>query len=162
MKNPVYTLLSSLKHPQRDEVLKDVKRTEKKVFPALERMDFDAELRKNNTEMAFAIENSGPNFVMLGYALFSRTKRTVNLHKICVLQSYRNQGIGKSLLSSLIRDMKRQNCLEIALWVDDKRMVARRLYETHGFIEKQRLDNYYGPGRTAIQMRCVLELHEPS
>jgi ribosomal protein S18 acetylase RimI-like enzyme len=52
--------------------------------------------------------------------------------------------------------LRDERCQDVHLWVDADREAARRLYLGSGFKERERVDDYYGPGRTGIKM--VLDL----
>ncbi|KAI5308320.1 hypothetical protein KEM55_006018 [Ascosphaera atra] len=99
-----------------------------------------------------------PNIV--AYAVYVRLRTTALLHKVCVAEPYRGRGLGKRLLSHIIRERlggaSGGGCQSVTLWVDEGRPVARRLYEGCGFEEVERVEGYYGPGRNGCRM--VLDL----
>ena len=59
-----------------------------------------------------------------------------------------------------IEKLRRQNCEQLWLWVDEMRVPARRLYEGLGFSDENRLTDYYAPGRVGVRM--VLSLLPPT
>lgn len=135
-----------------------VRQAEKKTFPRHEALDFDHELRKNNTDLVIILrEGLIPSAqALVGYSVFSRNKRTVLLHKVCILKEYRRQGFAKRLLEMQQEKYRRQGCEKIQLWVDEKRMSAKGLYTGLGFIRTNQVENYYALGRTGIQMVLLL------
>lgn len=134
----------------------DIKRLEKKTFPQSEAFDFDAELKKRNIKVLVAVRLPLPAFPSsaetVGYLVYQRTKRVTLLHKICVAQSWRRKRIGKGLLEELIRIVAAEGCDVIQLWVDEAREPARKLYSSCGFGQTNVVMDYYGPGRTGLQM----------
>ncbi|KLJ07091.1 hypothetical protein EMPG_17414 [Blastomyces silverae] len=98
---------------------------------------------------------------IIAYALYVRQKSTALLHKVCVAEPFRGQGVGRQLLTyvieqSLCPQRGGGGCLAVQLWVDEKREVARALYAGCGFVEVEGVEDYYGPGRRGLRM--VLEL----
>ncbi|OJD23180.1 hypothetical protein ACJ73_05469 [Blastomyces percursus] len=99
---------------------------------------------------------------IIAYALYVRQKSTALLHKVCVAEPFRGQGVGRQLLTYVIEQSlcpqrgAGRGCLAVQLWVDEKRAAARALYTGCGFVEVEGVEDYYGPGRKG--MRMVLEL----
>jgi RimJ/RimL family protein N-acetyltransferase len=54
---------------------------------------------------------------------------------ICVSEFYRGEGLGKQMMSELIRHGKEKGLKEIKLIVDTDNAVARAMYEKFGFVE---------------------------
>ncbi|KAL9045943.1 MAG: hypothetical protein Q9214_001106 [Letrouitia sp. 1 TL-2023] len=146
-----------LKIPTGD-VLDQLKRAERKNFPRNEILDFDLELKKNNTELVVMLDSASEDLghVLAGYMVLAYLSKKALLHKICVVEKYRGQGVAKKLLRMEKERMARRGCAMVQLWVDEARLPARRLYSKAGFEEVGRVQDYYGPGRTAIKM--VLDL----
>lgn len=150
--------LSPVPAVNKNEILAQVVRAEKKAFPKIEVFDFDRELRKRNTELICLLDFANPNEAYVAaYLVYVRIQRTTLLHKICVLEKFRRQGIARKLLQKLQDELKAQGCEEIQLWVDEARIPARSLYASIGFEEMDRVDDYYGPGRTGIKMALQLQ-----
>lgn len=60
------------------------------------------------------------------------------------------------MIVALQGDLVKSKSEAIDLWVDENRTPARKLYSLHGFQECQRVENYYGRGRTG--MKLILKL----
>ncbi|KAF2742440.1 hypothetical protein M011DRAFT_481730 [Sporormia fimetaria CBS 119925] len=86
--------LVSLSLKDRASVLQRVCKIERKTFPSSEALDFDSELRKKNSTMLLALEDGNPTEVC-GYLVFVRMKKVALLHKVCVVESKRRQGVAK-------------------------------------------------------------------
>lgn len=139
----------------RETAFLKVKRIEKKTFPRIEAFDFDAECKKANTRLLVALydekfEDSYPTVV--GYLVYLRIRRTTLLHKICVTQECRRNGVASTLLSHMIEDVQDSASGSVHLWVDTKREAALNLYTRHGFTITETLADYYAPGRDAHKM----------
>lgn len=133
----------------------EIRRLEKKTFPQSEAFEFDAELKKRNTKVLVVIdeaESKSASTAAVGYLVYQRTKRTTLLHKICIAQQWRGQGIGKMLLADLIRTVAAEGCDAVQLWVDEAREPARNLYTSSGFEQVDCVADYYGAGRTGLKM----------
>lgn len=140
------------------DLLTWVKHAEKRVFPRNEVFDFDAELKKHNTELMIILDEALlPNSAaLIAYSVLAHHKRTVLLHKVCVLDNYRRQGVARRILELQKERLGCRNCESIQLWVDEKRKPAVCLYAGLGFKEVDRLEDYYAPGRTGIRMLLSL------
>lgn len=59
-------------------------------------------------------------------------------------------------MQELLEAVRKGGAERVLLWVDEGRGPARGLYEKCGFVEVERLVDYYGPGRTAVKMEALL------
>lgn len=143
-------------------VLPQVERAEKKNFARHEAFDFHLELKKRNVDLVIMLKGDSISLretpMVAAYSVFVHSKpgNFVNLHKICVLDDFRRQGIAKKILTTQTQKYKNRGCSKIQLWVDEQNMPARSLYESAGFQETNKVDDYYAPGRTGLQMSLDL------
>lgn len=152
--------LATIDRKHTNNLIASVKRLEKKSFPGSEALDFDTELKKRNTHLVCAIENAsviGEGISLIAYLVYARMKRTVLLHKLCVLQEHRGNGIGRQMMTWLMVELTKKGCESIQLWVDESRKPARALYASLGFEEVDYVVDYYAPGRAGFKM--ILHLH---
>lgn len=166
-------------------LLSAIKSAEKKTFPASEVYDFETEIKKQNTTLLVAYrpsttpqstvtasvrkdklkkpkgkappQSSSSETQLLGYALYIRTKTLTRLHKICVLEAFRKQGVGKALVERTIEEVRRSGAQQMDLWVDPQREPARALYKSAGFEDQQLEKDFYCKGRDAWRMSLTLE-----
>ena len=107
-----------------------------------------------NTAHYIAAEFEGK---LIAYAGIFYVADVADIHTITVDSDHWRKGIGRELLKRLIdwaRVKKAQAVmLEMRLGNDQ----AAPLYESFGFVEISRRDNYYGPGLTAVVMRKELK-----
>ncbi|KAK4946662.1 hypothetical protein LTR66_014263 [Elasticomyces elasticus] len=152
-------LLGTFSKPTQDQLISDIKRIEKKTFPQSEALDFDAELKKRNTRVFVALSacKDGIRPQVKGYLVYLRLRRTTLMHKICVVEQHRQEGIGKAMISALLQRLRNEGSDTTQLWVDESRLPARRLYASCAFHQVDHVVDYYGPGRTGLKM--VHELH---
>ncbi|MCJ1389246.1 hypothetical protein MMC18_002102 [Xylographa bjoerkii] len=142
----------------RDSDLMDrIQKAERKTFPKGESLDFKQELRKTNTELMVVLFDVDDKKSLAAYMLYARLHKITLLHKVCVLENYRRQGLARNLLSRLRERLQCQGCEKLQLWVDEARQPARGLYESLGFEIVTRAEDYYSPGRTGLKM--VLEIY---
>ena len=146
----------------RQAVLPQVERAEKKNFARHEAFDFHLELKKRNVDLVIILKDDGilpgePPMV-IAYFVFVHSKpgNVVMLHKICVLDDFRRQGIATKILATQAARYTSRGCSKIQLWVDEQNMPARSLYESAGFQEMNRVENYYARGCTGLQMALEL------
>ena len=140
------------------ELLKGVSKAERKTFPRNEAMAFESELRKPNFELILIVKDMvGKNLpVLVAYVAISRTKGKALLHKVCVLEEFRRQGIAIRVLQMQIEKLKAQGCEIIQLWVDVHREPANHLYCQLGFVEVHIVEDYYAPSRVGMKMELCL------
>ena len=139
------------------QVLPQVGRTERKTFPHSEAMAFESELQKPNFELTLIVEETPAQPTLVAYAGITRTKGTALLHKLCVVEAMRNQGIATNLLRLQIKKLELQGCDGVQLWVDESRESAKHLYDNFGFNVIRRVKDYYGPGRCGLRMILRLD-----
>ena len=97
---------------------------------------------------------------LLGYAGLNKLP-TVNqseVQTIAVSQTARGQGLGRDLMTHLIDESRRANCLEMFLEVRADNTVAQKLYEKLGFEQIDIRKRYYQPDNVdAHVLRLTLE-----
>jgi len=140
-------------------LLDAVKRTEKQTFPTGEAFQFDSELAKRTTNLYCAYLHTAVAILpyqLCGYVVYLRTKALTRIHKVCVVESLRGNGVGRFMMAKVIEELRRSGAGEVDLWVDEAREPARGLYKACGFEEMESVENYYGRGRTGIRMKLEL------
>ena len=94
---------------------------------------------------------------IVGYIIYWRLPKEVDIHNLAVHSAYRRQGIGRSLLSSAIDSAKGQGSNRVTLEVRKSNQAAQELYHSLGFVERGVRKGYYSDdGEDALVM--VLEL----
>lgn len=157
---PIISDIHSLKRNEALEILTQISRVEKKTFPTNEAFSFGEELwrKKPNTRVLYASQaREGASSELVAYAVYVRQKGIALLHKVCVIESCRRQGLGRLLMSYIQERLRKEGCQVIQLWVDKAREPARALYRRCGFEEREEIPDYYAPGRTGIRMTLDLE-----
>lgn len=154
--------IHSLGRTQAIEVLSQITRLEKKSFPTSEAFPFGEELwrKKPNTKVLYVTRTSQvaqSQTPLIAYALYVRQKGTSFLHKFCVAEDFRRQGVGMQLMKYIRSRLRREGCQYIHLWVDRARGSARSLYVRNGFEEHEEFPDYYAPGRDGVKMVLDLE-----
>ncbi|DAA76313.1 TPA_exp: Acetyltransferase, GNAT family [Trichophyton benhamiae CBS 112371] len=163
--------LRSLSQDAAAAVLAQVARIERRTFPPSEALTLDLSLcRKPSSRLFFSRTDSAASAAsdtssassasstVAGYVFYVRMKDKALLHKLCVEAGHRGRGIGGSLLAAVEEQLRREGCRTVHLWVDAERAAARRLYQRRGFEETRTVQDYYGPGRTGINMVLCLDL----
>jgi ribosomal protein S18 acetylase RimI-like enzyme len=157
----VHSDIHSLKRNEASEILAQISRVEKKTFPTNEAFVFGEELwrKKPNTRVLYStrVNDDATRPSLVAYAVYVRQKGIALLHKVCVIEAYRRQGVGQQLMSFIQERLRKEGCQYIQLWVDQAREPARALYRRCGFEEREVIPDYYAPGRTGIRMVLDLE-----
>ena len=93
---------------------------------------------------------------LIAYAGIFYVADVADIHTITVVADQRRKGIGRELLKRLIDWARVKKAQAIMLEMRLGNDQARPLYESFGFIEISKRENYYGPGLTAVVMRKEL------
>lgn len=80
---------------------------------------------------------------VLGYAIVLEVLDEATLMDIAVAKKHRGEGVGKSLLQSVIEISRQRKIREIWLEVRQSNRAAISLYETHAFKHIETRKNYY-------------------
>lgn len=148
--------LKKLPRNQRDQALVDIQRMEKHNFPTHEAMTFDSALVAKSKVSVLMVRGDDATVPILAYAVCIRQHRKLLFEKLCVHEKYRRNGYATAILSFVIDLALRTACTTIDLWVDETRLIAKMLYQQHGFTIRDRMENYYCPGRNAFKMSLDL------
>lgn len=131
---------------------------EKKSFPTNEALTFNAKfLSKPNTRTLY-VADPRVQFSVIAYCVCTRFRSALILHKLCVADCFRNQGVGKFLLAQVLKHAERTACSNLELWVDPARVTAINLYTNAGLSQQYAVRNYYAPGRDGIKMSIQLPI----
>ncbi len=93
---------------------------------------------------------------LIAYAGIFYVADVADIHTLTVVADHRRKGIGRELLKRLIDWARAKKAQAIMLEMRLGNDAARPLYESFGFIEISKRENYYGPGLTAVVMRKEL------
>ena len=106
-------------------------------------------------ECCIVAEDSGG---VLGYAiaLISPSRDKSWLLSLGVLPEAKGRGAGRRLTESIIDILRALTVPSVWLTVDPDNAPAVSLYRSLGFLEKERYDDYFGPGENRILMELVL------
>jgi tRNA threonylcarbamoyl adenosine modification protein YeaZ len=94
---------------------------------------------------------------LIAYAGIFYLAEVADIHTLTVVADHRRKGIGRELLKRLIDWARVKSAQAVMLEMRIGNDQARPLYESLGFIEISRRENYYGPGLTAVVMRKELK-----
>lgn len=75
---------------------------------------------------------------------------------IDVLPKYRRRGVGLTLLRSVEEEFKKVGVKVCYLEVREDNVAAMRLYRKAGYVEFERLENYYSRGRHGVRLEKTL------
>ena len=93
---------------------------------------------------------------LIAYAGIFYVADVADIHTLTGVADQRRKGIGRELLKRLIDWARVKKAQAIMLEMRLGNDAARPLYESFGFIEISKRENYYGPGLTAVVMRKEL------
>lgn len=91
---------------------------------------------------------------LLGYAGVAVNRPTADIQTVAVSPTAQGQGLGRVLMTELVRAAADGDATELLLEVRDDNLAAQKLYLASGFEQIARRRNYYQPGNTdALIMR---------
>ena len=99
-----------------------------------------------------AAKGEGGSEELVGYLVFQRLKRQVWLHKLATVEAERGKGVASAMMAAMREHVGRGGAESVVLWVDEGNAVARGVYAAWGFEEAERVEGYYGEGRTGVKM----------
>ncbi|TVP86107.1 MAG: GNAT family N-acetyltransferase [Acholeplasmataceae bacterium] len=147
--------------PATPEDLNTLWEIEKASFDKVRRMSFESlkhSLKTKNQDV-FLVESDG---LPVAYAILFRYQNTHRLYSIAVLEHYRSQGIGKTLMNHMLGVSKTQGFSRITLEADATNHDLLRFYESFGFKVVKELKDYYGPALPAYRMSFDFEVDMPA
>lgn len=106
-------------------------------------------------ECCIVADDSG-SVVGYGIALISPSRDRSWLLSLGVLSRAKGQGIGRRLTETLLDILRGLAVPSVWLTVEPGNMPAVSLYRSLGFTEKERRDDYFGPGESRIVMTLSL------
>ena len=89
-------------------------------------------------------------------SLYGTERKRGYIAMLAVDKSYRGKGLGSSLVSKIIDQMKILECDEIALEAEHNNTGALALYTRLGFIKDKRLKRYYMNGVDAFRLKLFI------
>jgi len=135
-----------------NDVLNAIQSLERRTFPSSESLSILTETSKRNTQLLYAQSSSE----IVGYLLYINTSSGLRIHKVCVAEAFRRQGIASRMVRQVC-EMAQKAGKDVDLWVDEERVPARQCYTACGFAQAgEVVVDYYGSGRNGIRMiwRC--------
>ncbi len=137
--------------PMTYQDLDEVCLIEKKTFPSpWSKKIFESELAKGDLAIYLVAKISGK---VVGYTGLFRVLDEGHIANLAVERGYRRQGIGSSLIFSLIKRAIRSGIKYLTLEVRESNQPAQELYEKFGFHKEGVRINYYSDtGEDAIVM----------
>ena len=101
-----------------------------------EENNFSEEEWKRRVKNAlFAVSNNKPiGVIVCIQEEKSRTKHVANIYSVYVSPQFREQGVGKQLMSAILNKInKNQTIVKVKLMVNPLQKAAVHLYQSHGF-----------------------------
>ena len=96
--------------------------------------------------------------MIAGFILTERVGELAHIITLDVLESFRRQSVGSLLLQAAEREAASQGVTSMYLETATTNKAAIALWKKHGYRETATIENYYGRGRNAFEMRKRLEL----
>jgi ribosomal-protein-alanine N-acetyltransferase len=138
--------------------LSAVLRLDRQVYPQPWPAYFFRRLLRANAE-CWVYEGRG---AVIGYAIMQYHQEWAHIMNICIAATYRRQGLGRRMMSHLMRAAHRHGAKRAWLEVKPTNRAAIALYQSMGYQFAKRKKGYYrfGPQRQhdALVMWCRLDM----
>lgn len=109
-----------------------------------------------NDSTFYQMKKASLNEQVVGfYCLIFDNEKTPDLVDIAVSKAYQNKGIGAAMMLDILQNLPEMT-ETISLTVRISNKPAVKLYKKFGFVEAERVDDYYGNGESALKMKLVL------
>ncbi len=130
--------------------LEKVSAIEQEIFS--DPWSFNAFRTDLNNDMAFPLVVEFEDSV-IGYTNLYMVTGKIQIGNFAVAPGYRHRGVAKKMMSEILKIAGNHNCNSIFLEVRESNKPARILYESFGFKQSGRRNNYYvNPRETAMLM----------
>jgi len=102
---------------------------------------------KNHPSKLVLLAKDGDHVVglcgsFINFATFS-VKPFINIHDVIVTSTYRNKGVGRKLLESLVERAREMGCSKVTLEVREDNHNAKYLYNSLGFYDAEPRQYYW-------------------
>jgi ribosomal-protein-alanine N-acetyltransferase len=110
----------------------------------------------NQHSTVYGLRNAGE---VVGFVVCHTVLDEAHLLNVAIAKAYRGQGLGRELLKGVLEDLNLRTVRWVTLEVRRSNHVAKRLYESLGFLEVGVRKQYYtDDGEDGITMRLDMVL----
>ena len=107
---------------------------------------------ENGGQVFFALENK----IAIGtVAMIKSSDDRFELAKMTVQEGFRGKGIANMLMNECLKFAKQKNAREIFLISNDSLIIARNLYDKHGFKEVELDSQKYDRGNVKMNLKIT-------
>jgi [ribosomal protein S18]-alanine N-acetyltransferase len=136
---------------------------------AMDQVCFPRTIAYGRREMKSYLQSEGSHCIVAeitgtvaAFILTERDAEIAHIITLDVLESFRRQSVGSLLLQAAEREAASQGVTSMYLETATTNKAAIALWKKHGYRETATIENYYGRGRNAFEMRKRLELKSQS
>lgn len=155
--------MSPISDCSKREILLKESRNKPQTFYLLDKLIFSNPWSKKIWKSSLEQNNSQHYMILYqkkiaGFLSLSliRSERSIELHKIGILKSFRKKGIAELSLSGLHDQLRSMGVVQILLEVSDQNQAALGLYKKCGYEVYHRRKQYYADRSNALCMRKAL------
>lgn len=114
---------------------------------------FEFEIEKNAYSYPRVLEKAGQ---IVGYIIYWVIFERAEIASIAIDPAFRGQGLSHLLMDYSLQAVKDLGAETFLLEVRPSNTSARHLYESHGFVFLNRVENYYSDGEDALVLSLGL------
>jgi ribosomal protein S18 acetylase RimI-like enzyme len=130
---------------------------------AIDQFCFPKTIAYGRREMKIYLQAPGAHCIVAeifrtiaGFILTERDGQLGHIITLDVLEAYRRQALGSSLLEAAERDAASHGVNSMYLETATTNKAAIALWKKHGYRETATIENYYGRGHSAFEMQKAL------
>jgi [ribosomal protein S18]-alanine N-acetyltransferase len=129
----------------------------REAFPAAYFMELDSRAGAQFLVATAAAATQARHDLVIGYAIAAPCSRSgAELVSIAVAAAARHRGLGRRLLSAVLRKLRGSGVDVVTLTVRADNTGPQCLYRSFGFVATGLVRRYYGDGADGIRMRLKL------
>ena len=144
--------------------LRPYQRSDFESLVSIDQACFPKTIAYGRQEMKTYLQSEGSHCIIAeirgtiaGFILTERLTELAHIITLDVLESYRRQSVGSSLLQAAEREAATHGATLMYLETATTNKAAIALWKKHGYRETGTIENYYGRGQNAFEMQKRLE-----
>jgi ribosomal protein S18 acetylase RimI-like enzyme len=146
-------------------LLRSYQRSDFEALLAMDQVCFPKTIAYGRGELKSYLRSEGSRCIVAeiagtvaGFILTERGAEIAHIITLDVLESFRRQSVGSSLLEAAEREAASRGITLMYLETATTNKAAIALWKKHGYCETGTIANYYGRGQNAFEMLKRLEL----
>jgi len=120
-----------------------------KIYSAMtDEAEWQEEFKKGNAAVYLILNND----TVVGNASFERNvNESAHISGLAIMPEFQKMGIGRRVLEMILEELKEVKTITLATHPEN--IAALKLYKSFGFVEKEKIENYFGDGEPRVILK---------